>query len=97
MLASGKSLAAWYDELPLLPQKLLGVPVRDKQLLNHPTIQAFIAEQTAELGREGRLNIRPSGTEPIVRVMVEAADAETRAVRIAAALQEKLAAAEASK
>lgn len=86
MLASGKTLADWYDELVLLPQALVNVPFADKTLLQHPDIQAFIADQTRALGSAGRLNIRPSGTEPKVRIMVEAPGADKRARTIAAEL-----------
>ena len=40
-----------------------------------PGVQAAIAAQTARLGASGRLVIRPSGTEPLIRVMVESKDA----------------------
>jgi phosphoglucosamine mutase len=58
----------------------------DKSLLDREDIQAFIQAQTEDLGAKGRLSIRPSGTEPKVRVMVEAADAESRAKAIAEGL-----------
>lgn len=82
-ISSGKSLAAWYDELPLLPQALLSIPFPDKSLLESKDIKHFIHDQTKQLGHEGRLNVRPSGTEPKVRIMVEAPDAEDRARTIA--------------
>jgi phosphoglucosamine mutase len=85
-ITSGKSLSAWYDELVLLPQALVNIPFADKKLLARPDIQAFVAAQAAELGDAGRLNIRPSGTEPKLRIMVEAPDAAQRARAIAAEL-----------
>ncbi|HVX57300.1 MAG TPA: phosphoglucosamine mutase [Candidatus Saccharimonadales bacterium] len=84
--ASGKTLGTWYDELSLLPQALVNIPLSDKSALNHPTVQKFVESQTAELGDSGRLLIRPSGTEPKARIMVEAPDAEKRARDIAATL-----------
>jgi phosphoglucosamine mutase len=86
--ASGKSLADWRDELVLMPQKLVNFPLSDKALLERPEIRAYISTQTEELGDTGRLNIRPSGTEPIARVMVEAPDAEDRAQAIAEHLKQ---------
>lgn len=84
--ASGKTLAEWYDDLPLLPQALVNIPVADQELLQRPEVSDFITLQTAKLGDTGRLNIRPSGTEPKARVMVEAPDAETLAADIAGQL-----------
>lgn len=88
---SGKSLAEWCDEVPLVPQALVNIPLADKTLLERPAVQAFLAEQAAALGDTGRLLIRPSGTEPLVRVMVEAPNAQAKAGQIATQLQELLA------
>lgn len=87
---SDKTLATWYDELPLLPQALVNIPVTNKSLLASDPVQAFIAAQAERLGDNGRLLIRPSGTEPLARVMVEAADAQNIAESIAVELQEVL-------
>jgi phosphoglucosamine mutase len=55
------------------PQKLVSIPVRDKHSWqSHPEIQAHIKEAERLLGTRGRLNIRASGTENLIRVMVEA-------------------------
>ncbi len=81
--ASGKTLVAWRNELRLLPQALVSIPFPDKALLDRPDIKAFIRESAAELGGNGRLNVRLSGTEPKLRVMVESSDAEERAHAIA--------------
>lgn len=88
VLKSGKSLAEWRDELKLLPQALINIPISDKSLLNKQKIEDYITSQTAQLGNSGRLLIRPSGTESKVRVMVESEDAEVRAKIIADKLQE---------
>lgn len=85
------TLASWRDEVILLPQALVNIAVSDKALIGSPAVQAFIASETASLGSNGRLLIRPSGTEPLARVMVEAEDAQAIAERIAAQLQELLA------
>ena len=86
------SLAGWRDEVNMLPQALVNIAVSDKSLLDSPAVQEFVAAETALLGGTGRLLIRPSGTEPLARVMVEAPDAQVTAERIAAHLQELIAA-----
>ena len=88
VLKSGKSLSDWRDELKLLPQVLINIPLSDKSLLDKTIIKEYIATQTADLGDSGRLLVRPSGTEPKARVMVESNDAEMRANIIADKLQE---------
>ncbi|HEY5442614.1 MAG TPA: phosphoglucosamine mutase [Candidatus Saccharimonadales bacterium] len=87
----GKSLAQWRDEVELLPQALVNIPVKDKARLEADDVQAFIKQQTEQLGERGRLLIRPSGTEPIARVMVEAPNAQAAAEAIAKELKELLA------
>jgi phosphoglucosamine mutase len=81
--STNKDLAEWFDELVLWPQTLINIKVTDKSLLEHQSIKDFIASQTSQLGESGRLNIRPSGTEPLVRVMLEAPDAAQKAQVIA--------------
>jgi len=80
---SGKSLADWYDELELLPQAMINLDLADKTVLERHDIVNFIDAQTTELGDQGRLVIRASGTQPQVRIMVEASDAHQRAQKIA--------------
>jgi phosphoglucosamine mutase len=74
MAATGKSLADLAAVLHKLPQVLINVPVADRQAgAAAPTVQAAVALAEAELGETGRVLLRPSGTEQLVRVMVEAA------------------------
>jgi phosphoglucosamine mutase len=86
--ASGKSLADLAAVLHKLPQVLINVNVADRQAgAAAPTVQAAVALAEDELGETGRVLLRPSGTEPLVRVMVEAAteeQARSVAERIAA-------------
>jgi phosphoglucosamine mutase len=76
------------------PQVLLNVPVADKALLASSTaVHDAIQEAERRLGEHGRVLVRPSGTEPLVRVMVEAADEQTAdsiAASIAAVVRAEL-------
>ena len=66
------------EPVVMYPQITRNLPVPDKDaVLNHPTIKAKLADCNARLGSGGRMLLRKSGTEPVVRVMVEAADEET--------------------
>jgi phosphoglucosamine mutase len=86
--ASGKSLAEWYDELNLFPQTTLNVELGSKELLKSPEIQGFIKNQTKQLTKKGRVLIRASGTEPVIRIMVEAENADQIANTLAVELRE---------
>ncbi|HZX67239.1 MAG TPA: hypothetical protein VFE70_00065, partial [Candidatus Elarobacter sp.] len=61
-------------DLTVYPQVLLNVRVQDKSITEHPTVRDAIAAAERELAHDGRILVRPSGTEPLVRVMVEARD-----------------------
>ncbi len=77
MSSSGRSLADLAGVMRRLPQVLVNVPGVDKGRADEDfVLAAAIAEAEAELGDSGRVLLRPSGTEPLVRVMVEARDAE---------------------
>jgi phosphoglucosamine mutase len=72
VVRSGKSLRAWREEMPLYPQTLVNVRVGDKHgISQHPEVIAAVSSAEATLNGRGRVNLRPSGTEPLVRVMVE--------------------------
>lgn len=89
--ASGKSLAQWCDEVELLPQSIVNIPLQDKTLLDRPEVHDFVTKKTNELGEKGRLFIRASGTEHLGRVMVEAPEAEHLAQQIAYELKDLVA------
>ena len=77
--AADRPLDAWVDKIPVFPQRLvnLRVPAAAKAgLADDPEVAAAIAEATAGLGDDGRVLVRASGTEPLLRVMVEAATQE---------------------
>ena len=87
MARTGKPLPELMGAMEKLPQALVNVRVRDKALYaGNAAIAAAEAQAVAELGETGRLLVRPSGTEPLVRVMVEAESqqqAEKTAARVA--------------
>ncbi|MBD0292152.1 MAG: phosphoglucosamine mutase [Jiangellaceae bacterium] len=83
---SGRSLAELAGVVQRLPQVLVNVPGVDKTRVgSEPQLQAAVAAAEAELFDTGRVLLRPSGTEPLVRVMVEA-ETEDRAHAVACRL-----------
>jgi len=61
------------DAMHKLPQRLVNVPVRDREALGRaPEVEDAIRSAALQLAGRGRVLVRPSGTEPLVRVMVEA-------------------------
>jgi phosphoglucosamine mutase len=87
MATTGTSLAELASVVTVLPQVLENVRVADKEAVAaSEEVRAAVADAERELGDSGRVLLRPSGTEQLVRVMVEAATAEqakATAVRIA--------------
>ena len=71
---SGKKASDILSSFTAVPQKLVNLRDMDKAVLSHPDIQAEMQAVSEDLGDEGRILLRPSGTEPLIRVMVEALD-----------------------
>ncbi|WNE98210.1 phosphoglucosamine mutase [Streptomyces luomodiensis] len=92
--ATGRTLADLAGVMERLPQVLVNVPDVDKSRVSSSAdLAAAVAEAERELGETGRVLLRPSGTEPLVRVMVEAADidqARSVAGRLADAVKSAL-------
>ena len=88
---SGRTMAELLSDVTLFPQTLINVQLRpDQKWQDSPLLKQETQKVEAELGQTGRVLIRASGTEPLVRVMVEAQDstqAQSCAERIAATLQ----------
>lgn len=93
MKATGKSLSELSAGMTTFPQKLMNVKVSDKnQVMEDPSIIALIEQVEKEMDGNGRILVRPSGTEPLVRVMAEAPTEEACDAivdRVASVVQEK--------
>lgn len=91
---SGRTLRDLASVMERLPQVLVNVPDVDRSRVgNSAELATAVAEAERELGATGRVLLRPSGTEPLVRVMVEAADidqARSVAGRLADAVKSAL-------
>ena len=73
MLAQKKTLSQLAQGLEIFPQVLKNVRVKDKkETLDDSAVQAKVEEIAKKLGEDGRILVRQSGTEPVIRVMVEA-------------------------
>ena len=98
MVNEGKSLQALLAGLEKVPQALVNVrltPGSDaKALMERPSIKEAVTAMEAELGSEGRVLLRPSGTEPLIRVMVEGRahlDVAALAAQLAGEVEQELA------
>jgi phosphoglucosamine mutase len=75
--AAGATLAELDGQIPRLPQVMINSAVRHRdQWEVDPEFAAAVAEADARLGARGRILVRPSGTEPKIRIMVEGEDAD---------------------
>lgn len=97
VLKSGKTLSQLADEIRIYPQVLVNAKVANenkKKYMNDEEVAAAFRACEEELGDSGRLLVRPSGTEPLVRVMIEGDDTEkiqVMAEKLADLLTEKFA------
>ena len=94
MRETGRPLSALADQMTEYPQILLGVRVRDRQAwASDPDITKAITAAEAQLAGRGRINVRASGTEKLVRVMAEGpdqAEIDALAHEIVALVQKKV-------
>ncbi len=95
LAASGKTVSQLCDAIPHYPQVLINVPIAGgneakRVIMASEELRRVIAKEEEAMGSRGRILIRPSGTEPLIRVMTEATDDETAngaAERIAAVVR----------
>lgn len=75
MVDTGKSLHDLKQGMTKMPQTMINVRMQSRvDVLSRPEVQQAVAETEAALGARGRVLLRPSGTEPLVRVMIEGED-----------------------
>lgn len=87
MLEKKQSLAQLTEEVKIYPQLLKNVRVADKKTAReNPAVVAAVEKVAQELGNDGRILVRESGTEPLIRVMVEAATDELCAQHVDAVI-----------
>ena len=80
LVDSGRSLASLADAMFKYPQIMINVPIADSEagdIERQPEVAEAVAEVERRLAGQGRVVLRPSGTEPVVRVMVEGRDEDT--------------------
>jgi len=96
MRRSGKSLGSLAGEMEIYPQVMVNVQVSNLGKLRcetDPEIKLAVAKAQGELGKHGRVLVRVSGTEPLIRIMLEGRDAEhiqVLADEIAAVVKDRL-------
>ena len=92
---SGQTLAEFRSGMKKFPQRMINVTIAGKvNLADYPAVAASVARVEAQLGQRGRVLLRPSGTEPKIRVMVEgedAAEVEALCAGLAADVERELA------
>ena len=91
---TGKTLKELAAQIQIYPQVLLNVRGVDRNRVDDEVVQESVREAEADLGETGRVLLRASGTEPVIRVMVEAAEmgqAQGWAERIARVVEKQLA------
>ena len=76
IVESGKTINQLTEGVALYPQKMVNVPLKSREVSDSRLIQQAVESAEEKLGERGRILLRPSGTEPLVRVMVEGQDEE---------------------
>jgi phosphoglucosamine mutase len=89
---SDKSLSELAAEMPKFPQTMINVRVDSKLDLDSPAVQSAVSVVEQTLGDTGRVVLRASGTEPVIRVMIEGED-DTQVEQLASQLADAVRAA----
>ncbi len=71
MCSENRPISELINLFELYPQKNISIPIGENNPLNDPIVKKVIKEQELSLINKGRIVVRESGTEPIIRVMVE--------------------------
>jgi len=74
MVTTGKDLDALVAGLTMLPQVMINVPLNGRDVMQHEDVRKAVSTVENALAGKGRVLLRPSGTEPLIRVMVEGPD-----------------------
>lgn len=75
IVSSGESLAELTSKMSKLPQSMINIRISDSvDIASNKNVQFAVSDVESKLGKTGRVLLRPSGTEPVVRVMVEGED-----------------------
>jgi len=93
MIRSGRPLSELAAQMPMVPQVLLNVPVRSKAWEGNPAIQEVIGRVAGRLGGDGRIFVRSSGTESLIRVLAEGLEEDLvkeAAAEVAAVIKREL-------
>ncbi len=82
IVESGSTLSQLTRDVTLYPQEMINVPLRQRGVVDSAVVQQAVMDAEARLADRGRVLLRPSGTEPVVRVMVEGQDAAEVAAEV---------------
>ena len=77
MRRTGRKASEIFNQFTPVPQKLVNLRDIDRAVIAEAPLQQIVSDIESELGDEGRVVLRLSGTEPLIRVMVEALDNNT--------------------
>lgn len=83
MATTGQPLDKLSEDLQIFPQAIVNIELNDRTIIDRPEFIDFVAAKSDEIGPSGRIVIRASGTEPLLRIMIEADSVDELAAQIA--------------